>query len=127
MKGEFMRLVSIEVPPTGRDATFNTPTGAWTPLAYAPGSPAVASKWRAEWMPTMPSRSESVRQGLEVAREQVRMRMRWRDDVEARMRVRLYGNDETLWQIVGGPTPVMGRMKLLELVLERFSTEGGDG
>lgn len=122
-----MRLVSVEVPPTARDATYNTPSGDWTALAYAPGSPAVASKWRVEWMPVKPSRSESVRQGLEVAREQVRMTMRYRADVGAAMRVRLYGDTETLWQIVGGPTPVEGRRRMLEMVLERFSTEGGNG
>lgn len=126
MKGEFLRFVSFEVPPTGTDATYGTPTGDWTPLVYAPGSPAIAAKWRVEWMPVMPSRSESVRQGLEVAREQVRLRMRWRSDITAAMRVRLYGGSESLWQIVGGPTEISGRKRFLEMVLEKHSSTGGN-
>src|SRR5687767_10649901 len=123
---KFIRFVSFENPPTAKDATYGTPSGSWTPLAYAPGSPAIAAKWQVEWMPVMPSRSESVRQGLEVAREQVRLRMRHRSDITAAQRVRLYGDTETLWQVVGGPTSIEGRQRRLELVLEKFSTEGGD-
>lgn len=124
---KFTRFVSFEVPPTGRDAVYGTPTGDWTPIAYAPGSPPVAAKWAGEWMPVMPSRSESVRQGLQIAREQVRFRMRWRNDIDASMRVRLYGDGESIWQIVGGPTPIEGRQRRLEVVLEQFSTTGGNG
>lgn len=120
------RLVSIEAPPTGRNAVDGTPEGSWTPLAYAPGSPAVAAKWSVEWRPFMPSRSESVRRGLEVSANRVRMRMRYRADVAMSQRVRLYGESESVWQIVG-MAEIEGRKRRLELVLEKFSTAGGNG
>ncbi len=124
---KFNRIVSFEAPPTSRNTADGTPTGSWTPVAYAPGSPAVAAKWSVEWMPIMPSRSESVREGIQVARDQVRLRMRYRSDVNASQRVRLYGDGETVWQIVAGPAPIAGRQHRMELIVERFSSEGGNG
>lgn len=126
MRVSLNRLVQFENPPTARNTVDGTPEGDWTPLAYEPGSPAVASKWRVEWKPTMPSRSESVRQGLEVARDQIRIRMRWRNDISAKQRVLDVATGD-YWQVAGGPAEIGGRRAYLELVLERFSTGGANG
>lgn len=119
------RLVSFEVPTT-TTGEFGPAPGPWEPLVALPGSPAVAEKWWAEVQDVLPSRSEAVRQGLAQARNQVRLRMRWREDITSAMRVTVHGeSSDTVYAIVGGPAEIGGRKVALELVLERYSTAGG--
>ena len=119
------RLVSFEVPTT-TTGEFGPAPGPWEPLVALPGSPALPEKWWAEVQDVLPSRSEAVRQGLAQARNQVRLRMRWREDITSAMRVTVYGeSSDTVYQIVGGPAEIGGRKVWLELMLERYSTTGG--
>lgn len=74
----------------------------------------------AELRDVAPSRSEAVKQGLAVARNQTRCRIRWRDGVTSAMRVVW---DGVAYNIVGGPAE-LGRREFMELVLERYSTGG---
>jgi head-tail adaptor len=73
-----------------------------------------------EWMDTPPSRSEGVRQGLQVAINQTRVRLHYRADINSSMQVT---NLETgvLYNIVGGPA-MLGRHEQIELVLEKYSS-----
>lgn len=106
------------------DSTYGTAKPVWVPLTYLPGSPAVAEKFWAEVQDALPSRSESVRQGLTVARNQTRIRLRWRRDIDSAMRVRLHGDgDDEILQIVGGPAEIEGRKGRIEIVCERYSTD----
>lgn len=123
----FKRFVTIQRREAGQESTYGTENGAWVPLAYEPGSPAVAAKFPAEIRDMLPSRSESVRQGLEVARNQTRLRMRWRGDVTTDMRVIVHGDTDVIFQIVAGPAEVKGRKRFMELMLEKFSSAGNDG
>jgi len=118
------RQVSFEVPTMALDATYGSPTPTWAPLVAVAGSPPVAEKWWAEVQDALPSRSEAVRQGLTQARNQTRLRMRWRDDITSAMRVTVHGEADVLYQIVGGPAEIGGRKKMLELMLERYTTTG---
>ncbi len=82
--------------------------------------PTFATPW-AEWKEVAPSNSESVRQGLEVARNQVRVRIRYLAGVDSSMRI---ARGAVVYRIVGGPSEVGGRHQYLELMLERYSTAG---
>lgn len=105
------RRISIDQLVAAKDATFRASTPTWALLATV---------W-AERQDALPSRSESVQQGLAQARNQVRYRIRYRADVDSTMRIR--DGDEVL-QIVGGPAEI-GRREYLELVAEKYSTTGG--
>ncbi len=118
------RLILIEREVTTQDSVTGADIVDWEPLSYMPGSPAVAEKFWAEVQDVMPSRSESVKQGLALARNQSRVRMRWRDDVTSAMRVTVYGDSAVLYQIVGGPAEISGRKRMLEMVIERYTTAG---
>lgn len=123
----FKGFVTIQYREAGQESTYGTENGAWVPLAYAPGSPAVAAKFPAEIMDMLPSRSESVRQGLEVARNQTRLRMRWRDDITPDMRVIVHRDTDITYHIVAGPAEVKGRKRFMEFVIEKFTSAGNDG
>jgi head-tail adaptor len=57
-----------------------------------------------------------------VARNQTRLRMRWRDDINSSMRVTVHGDSDTVYQIVGGPADIDGRKSMIEMVLEKYSS-----
>lgn len=107
--GELDRQVEIQYKSVTPDATYGTEIVAWLPLVATP-------LW-AQILDALPSRSESVLQGLAVAKNQSRIRMRWRDDVESSMRiVDLFTDD--VYEIIGGPA-MLGRRQYLELQCER--------
>lgn len=107
------------------DASYGTERVVWVPLVAQPGSPIVGERFWAEVVDTLPSRAEAATQGLTVGVRQTRIRMRYRDDVDSSMRVRLHGDgDDVVYQIVGGPSNVVkdGRKTLIEIVCERYSS-----
>lgn len=112
--GELDRLASFDYPTTV-SGEFGPQPGPWVRLGIFP----------VQIQDVMPSRSEAVRQGLAQARNQTRLRMRWRNDITSAMRVVLHGDSDVVYQIVGGPAAIGGRKDGLELMLERYSTAGG--
>lgn len=120
--GRLDRQITIESRSIAVDPDTGDETVTWTPLSYEPGSPAVAERYWAEVQDALPSRSEAVTQGLPIARNQTRIRFRWRDDVNSTMRVTVHGDTDRDYQIVGGPAEVSGRKELLEIVCERYSS-----
>lgn len=121
------RQITVEKPGTGRDPLYNTPTGDWEPLSILPGSPEVAERFWAEVRDVMPSRDEALRQGLQVGRKATRIRLRWRDDIDASMRVTVHGDTDTVYQIIGGPAEIGGRKAYIEMLCEKYSTDGANG
>ena len=113
---KFKRLCSIDYPTTVT-GEFGPEAGPWQRLDLV---------W-AEVQDALPSRSEAVRQGLAQARNQTRIRMRWRSDVDSSMRIVVHGDDaDTVYQIVAGPAEIgAGRKREIEVVCERYSTAGG--
>lgn len=123
--GRADRLITIERPQRTVDPTYGTEIVVWVPLEAEAGSPTVAVKFFAEVQDFMPSRSESVTLGLQVARNQTRFRMRWRSDLTSDCRVTVHGLTEdldVLYSIVGGPAEIQGRMAMLEFVGERYTS-----
>jgi head-tail adaptor len=116
------KAISTDAEYVAPDANYGTANVIWVPLVKVGG---VAERFWAEVQDALPSRSESVTQGLEVARNQTRIRMRYRDDIDSSMRVKLHGDgNDVVYQIVGGPATVTkeGRKNMIELVCERYSS-----
>jgi SPP1 family predicted phage head-tail adaptor len=118
--GELSTQISIEKKSVTTDSTYGTEVIAWVPLVPV-GSPAVAQRFWASVIEELPSRSESVRQGLAVARNQVKITTRYRSDVDSSMRITVHRDGDRVFQIVGGPA-MIGRKKFMEFVCERFSS-----
>jgi len=114
------KLVTIEYPVITQDA-YGAAIKTWLPLVSI-GSPPVAVKLWAEVQDVLPSRSEAVRQGLDMARNQSRLRMRYRSDLTSDMRITLHQETDTIYNIVGGPAIIGGRKQMLEMVIEKFSS-----
>jgi head-tail adaptor len=114
--GAFTRTISIDYPVVETDATYGPGTSRWERLTTC----------QAELQDVLPSRSESVKTGLEMARNLTRLRMRWRGDVDSTMRVVVHGDADLVYQIVSGPAEIHGRKHRMELVIERYSSSGAD-
>ena len=96
---------------------------AWVPVGgYQPGSPQIPVRFWGERQDVLPSRSESVQQGLVVGRRQTRWRQRWRADIDSSMRVTIYGDADEDFNIIGGPADYGPRKSYIELLLERVSS-----
>ena len=80
----------------------------------------VAEVW-AEIVDVMPSKSEAATNGIRLAANSARIRIRYRADVTSAMRiVRLTGKPGVL-QIIAGPAVISGRTEL-EFMVEEFSS-----
>jgi SPP1 family predicted phage head-tail adaptor len=79
----------------------------------------VATVW-AQVADVLPSRGERAAEGVTIANRPARIRMRFRPDITADMRI-IYGN--RTMQIVAGPAE-LGRRVGLELMAEDYSTAG---
>lgn len=106
--GSLDARVTIETRTATQDADTGRDIVTWTTLATV---------W-AEVRDVLPSRDERVRQGLEVASRQTRIRIRYRTDVDSSMRVTVHRDGDTIYQIVGGPA-VLGHKEGIELLCER--------
>lgn len=114
--------ITIERKSVTLDPIYGTEIVTWVPLVAATGSPTVAVRFWAEIQDVLPSRSEVVQQGLVVARQQSRMRIRFRADIDSSMRVIVhYEIGDITMQIVGGPATI-GRKEWTECVLEKYSS-----
>ena len=120
--GRTDRQITIERKQVTQDSVFGSEIVTWVPLVALAGSPTIAEKFWAEIQDFLPSRSEAIQNGLQLARNQTRCRFRWRGDIDSSMRVTVHGDTDTVYQIVGGPAEVDGRKSQIEIVLERYSS-----
>lgn len=116
------RQISITKKSVTQDPTYGTEIIAWVPLVPQVGNPTLAERFWAEVQDAIPSRSEAVTQGLAVARNQTRIRLRWRADIDSSMRVTVHGDTDVVYQIVAGPANVGNRKERIELVCEKYSS-----
>lgn len=68
----------------------------------------------------LPSRAESMADGMAMQKRPCRIRCRWRDDVTSAMRIDFEGRK---LRIVSGPVEI-GRREGLEMMAEEWSSEG---
>lgn len=109
ISGDLDRFVRVENKVVTQDATYGTDIVTWTLFA---------EMW-AEIQDALPSRAESVLQGLTVAKNQSRIRMRWLDGVDSAMRI-VDVDSGKVYQIIGGPAAI-GRQAFMEMQCERVS------
>lgn len=104
--------VRFESKSISQDPTYGTDIVTWVPLATV---------W-AEVVDVLPSRqqAEQTRAQLQVATQRSRVRMRYRTDVDSTMRCVIGG---LMYHIVSGPAEIGDRHSMIELVVERYSTE----
>lgn len=112
--GDFDRTISVQYRYATQDTLYGTPIVTWLTLG----------RYKAQVQDSLPSKSESVLQGLSIARSQTRIRMRYRDDIYSTMRILLHGDGkDLLYQIVGGPAQIQGRKQFMEMMCERYSDD----
>lgn len=109
MKIDLDRRVTIQRKVVTQDASYGSEVVTWGVLAVV---------W-AELRDVPPGRSETIRQGLQQARNQTRVRMRYRADVDSSMRI---VDGTRVLQIIGGPAE-LGRREFLEVMTEAYSTD----
>lgn len=121
--GKLNREITIEKWTGETEAVYGTQVFGWEPLVALPGSPVVAERFAAEIEDVQPSRDEAlIRNELAFARRLTRVRLRWRDDINATMRVTIHGDTDRVLQIVGGPSEVGGRKAMIELMCEEVTS-----
>lgn len=101
----------IEQKSVTQDPVYGTELVTWATLATV---------WCAV-QDELPSKSEVVKQGLAIAAQRTRVRMRYRTGIDSSMRVVIIRATESTWQIVGGPA-ILGNKDGLELVVEKYSS-----
>lgn len=79
----------------------------------------VATVW-AQVQDVLPSRGESLANGLTIEKRPSRVRIRYREGITSDMRI-IYGT--RIMEIVAGPAE-LGRRDGLELMAEEYSTQG---
>ena len=120
--GGLDRQITIERKQVTQDSSYGTEIITWVPLVAMVGSPTVARRFWAEVQDVLPSRDESVLQGLATGRRRTRIRLRWRADITSAMRVTVHGDVDTVYQIIGGPAEIEGRRERIELLCETYSS-----
>lgn len=87
-----------------------------------PGQPiVVASRIPAEVQDVLPSKAESVQDGLALAKNRTRIRMRYRTDIDSSMTVTVHGAVERTLEIIGGPA-ILGNRTGIEIMCEEISS-----
>lgn len=108
--GDLDRRITFQARTETTDPVYGTKTYTWAD---------VATVW-AQVQDVLPSRAESVEDGVSLQRRPCRIRTRYRADIDGTMRV-IHGT--RTMRIISGPAE-LGRRKGLELMCEDWSTEG---
>ena len=108
--GKLDRRITIMQRSTTQESVYGTQSVAWVPLATV---------W-ADVQDMLPSRAERVAEGVNIAMRPCRVRIRYRDDVTAAMRMTYAGRT---YQILSQPAELEGR-EGLEFTAEQLSTQG---
>lgn len=108
--GRLKERVTIKERIATQDPIYGTMTYSWEELATV---------W-AEVQDVLPSRSERVADGINIANRPARVRMRYREDVDSTMRFEV--NGRTL-HIIAGPAE-LGFRQGVEFVAEELTTAG---
>lgn len=120
--GSLNREITVQRKVVTQEQVYGTDAVSWEPLSALPGSPVVAERFAAEVVDQAGSISEGVLNGdLQVSRRLVKVRLRWRNDIDSSMRVIVHGDTDRTLQIVGGPFEIGGRKVGIELLCMEIS------
>lgn len=106
------RRITIERKTVTQNQDYGTESIAWA---------AFASRIPAQVQDVLPSKSESTQQGLRIAVQPARVRIRYLSGIASDMRVVVHGATDRTMQITAGPAEI-GRREWTELMVEEFSS-----
>jgi SPP1 family predicted phage head-tail adaptor len=106
------KRITIEQKSVTQDPNYGAEVITWATLA---------SRIPANVQDALPSKSESVANGIRIATQPARIRIRYRASITSDMRVTIHGATDRVCQIVGGPAEI-GRREWLEMVVEAYSS-----
>ena len=109
--GSLNKRCRIEYPVAGQDPDYGASTPTWTLLAVV---------W-CNVQDVLPSRSESVKNGLAQATNPARVRMNYRSDIDSSMRLIIMRPAPVYYQIVAGPAE-LGNKVGIEVMVESYSS-----
>lgn len=112
---EYDREIQLLERANVRDATFNTDSPVWLPRGTV----------FAQVRDVLPSRADSLAEGVDLAKRPCRVRIRWDDALfdlfaTGKLRLKIRGHE---LRVVSGPAE-LGRREAIELTAEELSTEG---
>ncbi|MBY0455256.1 MAG: phage head closure protein [Burkholderiaceae bacterium] len=108
--GQLNRRIRFERLDDVTDPNFGGSTQQWVP---------VVTVW-AQVQDVLPSRAETVQQGVEITSRPARIRIHWRPSLTSAMRIVVLGQYPRTMQIVSGPAE-LGQRQGLEFMAEEFS------
>jgi len=112
--GKKYSRITIERPSTVAAGDYGQEPGPWV---------VVASRIAAEFLDSLPSKSESTANGIRIASQPARVRIGYRAGITSDMRIVRHGVTDRTYQIVAGPAEI-GRKAGIEIMVELYSTAG---
>ena len=112
--GQLDRRITIQSKTVTQDTDYGTEAITWTTFA---------ARISAQVQDVLPSKSESVQQGMRVATRPARVRIRYRTGITSDMRVIVHSAGELTnrtMQITGGPAEI-GRHEWIEMTCEEYT------
>ncbi len=113
--GQLDRRISIERKTVTNEPDYGTEVVAWVVFA---------SRIAAQVQDVLPSKSETAGQGIAMATQPARVRIRYLSGITSDMRVVVHGVTDRLMQITAGPAE-LGRREGIEFMVAQYSTQGG--
>lgn len=110
--GQLNRRITIQRKTVTLDPSYGTEVVTWV---------ALATRIAANVQDVLPGKSESAANGIRIATQPTRIRIRYRSDVTSDMRVILHTAVDRTCQIIAGPAE-LGRREWLEFVVAGYSS-----
>ena len=112
ISGQLDARITIQQKSVALDADYGTEVITW--ITFAANLPAQVQDM-------LPSKSETVKQGLALSANPSRVRLRWMPGIDSSMRVIVHGETDRTCQIIAGPAE-LGRREGLELMITEYSS-----
>lgn len=112
--GKFNRIVRVEKRVETVDPEYGTTTTSWA---------ALSPMCRANIQDVLPSKGESLANGIDVSRSPARVRMRWRTDIDATMRMIYLDRSNRVMELLTEPAE-LGNREAIEFMVAEYSARG---
>lgn len=106
--------ITIQRRTTTKDPNYGTDVVTWV---------ALATRIAAEVLDALPGKSEASTNGTRMATRPSRVRIRYRSDITADMRIILHRAQDITTEIISGPA-IIGHREGLELMVAAYTSHG---
>lgn len=113
--GQLDRRITLQQKSVTQDPDYGTEVVTWVTYGTA--------RMPAQVQDVLPSKSETLQQGLRQAHRPARVRLRYLAGITSDMRVVLHGSADRVLQIIAGPAE-LGRREGIELMVDEYTTAG---